>query len=265
MRQVVAVSCFPAVLALALLSTQATAQPASGKPPAVGVVRVERQEITQSDEFVGRVQAIDRVALVARVTGFLEKRLFVEGTEVKKGDLLYMIEQPPFQAQVNAAKASIDQFEAQHRNAQVTLQRAQTLLSTPAGQQSKRQFRARQRTRPGGADCRRAGPARDRRHQPRLYRYLRTNRRQDHRHSGHRRQCRLADERHPGEHRQPGSDVRALSGLGAGGARSPQSLRIEGRVKRCCRQTAPSRRTNLRARRQARLRLADDLRKYRHM
>src|ERR1700733_13751029 len=136
MRQVVAVSCFPAVLALALLSTQATAQPASGGPPAVGVVRVERQDITQSDEFVGRVQAINRVALVARVTGFLEKRLFVEGTEVKKGDLLYMIEQPPFQAQVNAAKASIDEFEAQHRNAQVTLQRAQTLLSTPAGQQS---------------------------------------------------------------------------------------------------------------------------------
>ncbi len=136
MRQAVAVSCFPAVLALALLSTQAAAQPASGKPPVVGVVRVERQEITQSDEFVGRVQAIDRVALVARVTGFLEKRLFVEGTEVKKGDLLYMIEQPPFQAQVNAARASIEQFEAQHRNAQITLQRAQSLLSSPAGQQS---------------------------------------------------------------------------------------------------------------------------------
>jgi membrane fusion protein (multidrug efflux system) len=136
MRQAVAVSCFPAVLALALLSTQVAAQPASGKPPVVGVVRVERQEITQSDEFVGRVQAINRVALVARVTGFLEKRLFVEGTEVKKGDLLYVIEQPPFRAQVNAAKASIDQFEAQHRNAQVTLQRAQSLLSTPAGQQA---------------------------------------------------------------------------------------------------------------------------------
>ncbi len=136
MSQAVAVSCFPVALALALLSAQATAQPASGEPPAVGVVRAERQQITQSDEFVGRVQAINRVALVARVTGFLEKRLFVEGAEVKKGDLLYVIEQPPFQAQVNAAKASIEQFEAQHRNAQVTLQRAQTLLSTPAGQQS---------------------------------------------------------------------------------------------------------------------------------
>ena len=136
MSQAVAVSCFPVALALALLSAQATAQPASGEPPAVGVVRAEQQQITQSDEFVGRVQAINRVALVARVTGFLEKRLFVEGTEVKKGALLYVIEQPPFQAQVNAAKASIEQFEAQYRNAQVTLQRAQTLLSTPAGQQS---------------------------------------------------------------------------------------------------------------------------------
>jgi membrane fusion protein (multidrug efflux system) len=136
MSQAVAVSCFPVALALALLSAQATAQPASGEPAAVGVVRAERQQITQSDEFVGRVQAINRVALVARVTGFLEKRLFVEGAEVKKGDLLYVIEQPPFQAQVNAAKASVDQFEAQHRNALVSLQRAQTLLSTPAGQQS---------------------------------------------------------------------------------------------------------------------------------
>src|SRR3984885_4636535 len=135
MRQVVAVSCFPAVLALALLSTQATAQPASGGPPAVGVVRVERQEITQSDEFVGRVQAVNRVALVARVTAFLEKRLFVEGTEVKKGDLLYVLEQPPFQAPLDAAKANVAQLVAQHRNAQITLQRAQSLLPTVAGEQ----------------------------------------------------------------------------------------------------------------------------------
>jgi len=60
----------------------------------------------------------------------------VEGAEVKKGDLLYLLEQPPFQAQVQAAKASVEQFQAQHRNAELTLQRAQALLSTPAGQQS---------------------------------------------------------------------------------------------------------------------------------
>jgi len=120
----------------ACLSAGAAAQPAPGGPPAVGVVRAERQQITESDEFIGRIQAVNRVALVARVTAFLDKRVFVEGAEVKKGDLLYVLEQPPFQAQLDAAKASVEQFEAQHRNAELTLERAQTLLNTPAGQQS---------------------------------------------------------------------------------------------------------------------------------
>jgi membrane fusion protein (multidrug efflux system) len=126
----------PAAVLLALLSTKAVGQPATGAPPAVGVVRAERQQITETDEFIGRIQAVNRVALVARVIGFLEKRLFTEGAEVKKGDLLYQIEKPPFQAVVDAAQATVEQMEAQHRNAQLTLQRAQTLLNTPAGQQS---------------------------------------------------------------------------------------------------------------------------------
>jgi membrane fusion protein, multidrug efflux system len=136
MGSMLGTSCVPVALALALLSGQAMAQPAPGRPPAVGVVRAERQQITQSDEFNGRIQAVNQVALVARVTGFLEKRLFVEGAEVKKGDLLYQIERPPFQAQVDAAKANVEQLEAQHRNAQVSLERAVALLRTPAGQQS---------------------------------------------------------------------------------------------------------------------------------
>ena len=88
---------------------------AQSAPPAVGVVRAERQQITQTDEFIGRIQAVRRVALVARVTAFLEKRMFVEGSEVKQGDLLYQLEQPPFQAQVDASKANVEQLEAQHR------------------------------------------------------------------------------------------------------------------------------------------------------
>jgi len=62
--------------------------------------------------------------------------MFVEGSEVKKGDLLYQLEQPPLQAQVDSAKANVGQLEAQHRNAQVTLTRAQELLRTNAGPQS---------------------------------------------------------------------------------------------------------------------------------
>jgi membrane fusion protein (multidrug efflux system) len=123
-------------VAVAVPSARTEAQLGQGGPPAVGVVRVERQQMTQSDQFIGRIQAVNRVALVARVTGFLEKRQFVEGAEVKKDDLLYQIEQPPFQAQVDATQASVQQFEAQHRNAQLTLERAQALLPTVAGQQS---------------------------------------------------------------------------------------------------------------------------------
>jgi membrane fusion protein (multidrug efflux system) len=121
---------------LGLVAPEAMAQAPSAGPPAVGVTRAAEQQLTQTDQFIGRIQAVGRVALVARVTGFLEKRLFVEGAEVKKGDLLYQIEQPPFQAQVDAAKASVDQFQAQHKNAQITLDRAQALLPTVAGQQS---------------------------------------------------------------------------------------------------------------------------------
>jgi membrane fusion protein (multidrug efflux system) len=124
------------LLTLTVLPLSAGAQPGPGGPPAVGVVRAERQQITETDEFIGRIQSVGRVALVARVTAFLEKRLFVEGAEVKQGDLLYQLEQPPFQAQVENNKANVAQLEAQHRNAQLTLERAQYLLKTVAGQQS---------------------------------------------------------------------------------------------------------------------------------
>src|ERR1700759_2941278 len=123
------------VIMLVLFPLPSRAQPAPG-PPAVGVVRAEKQQITQTNEFIGRIQSIGRVALVARVSAFLEKRLFVEGSEVKKGDLLYLLEQPPFQAQVDADQANVEQLEAQHRNAELTLERARYLLKTPAGQQS---------------------------------------------------------------------------------------------------------------------------------
>ena len=115
--------------------TPAHAQAPAG-PPSVGVVRVQQQPITETSEFVGRIQATDRVNLIARVTAFLEERHFAEGTEVKQGDLLYVLEQPPFQADLEAKKAAVQQMQAQLQNAAITLNRAATLLHTPAGQQS---------------------------------------------------------------------------------------------------------------------------------
>jgi membrane fusion protein (multidrug efflux system) len=123
-----------ALVGLAL--APALAQAPGGAPPAVGVVRAEMQPITETSEFVGRIQATDRVALVARVTAFLEQRLFVEGAEVKKGDLLYVLEQPPFQADLAAKQATVLQLQANLTNATIAYNRAVSLLHTPAGQQS---------------------------------------------------------------------------------------------------------------------------------
>ena len=127
---------FLAVGLLLAAAGPALAQQPKAPPPAVGVVKVAQQPVTPSDEFVGRIVATDRVNLVARVTAFLDQRLFTEGAEVKKGDLLYRLEQGPFQADVAAKEAAVAQFQAQLKNADQTLYRQKALLHTPAGQQS---------------------------------------------------------------------------------------------------------------------------------
>ena len=124
------------LLTIAAMAPRALAQGGPGGPPAVGTTIVRQQALTQTDEFVGRVQATNRVALVARVTGFLTKQFFTEGVEVKQGDLLYQIEKPPFEADLQAKQAALAQANAQLTNATITLGRAQTLLNTPAGQRS---------------------------------------------------------------------------------------------------------------------------------
>jgi membrane fusion protein (multidrug efflux system) len=130
-----------ALVAVGLLSAlpfggPARAQfPGQGKP-SVGVARAEKQPITEKSEFIGRIAAVNRVNLVARVTAFLEQEKFAEGSEVKKGDLLYVLEQPPFQADLAAKQAAVQQAQAQLTNATLAYQRAESLLKTPAGQQS---------------------------------------------------------------------------------------------------------------------------------
>ncbi len=120
---------------LLLLAGPALAQ-APGGPPAVGVTKAQQTAITETSEFIGRVQAIERVALTARVTAFLDQRLFTEGTEVRQGDLLYRLERPPFEAAVQQQEAAVADASARLANANITLARAQSLLNTPAGQRS---------------------------------------------------------------------------------------------------------------------------------
>ena len=110
--------------------------PGAPPPPAVGVAQVSKHPIIESDQFIGRIQAVTRVDIVPRVTAFIEEVVFKEGDEVKKGDVLYRLERPPFEADVQAKEGAVATIQAQLLNANITLQRAQTLLNTPAGQQS---------------------------------------------------------------------------------------------------------------------------------
>jgi membrane fusion protein (multidrug efflux system) len=123
-------------LALMLSVAWAAYAQAPGGPPSVGVVRAQQTAVTETSEFIGRIQAIERVALTARVTAFLDQRLFVEGGEVKQGDLLYRLERAPFEAAVQQQEAAVADTSARLANANIQLARAQSLLSTPAGQRS---------------------------------------------------------------------------------------------------------------------------------
>ena len=121
---------------LLLASAPAFAQFGPAGPPAVGVVTAQKRAVTESQEFVGRIQAIDKVDIVARVTAVITERPFVEGGEVAQGDLLYRLERAPFEADLAAKQATIAQVTALLRNATLAVGRAQSLLSTPAGQRS---------------------------------------------------------------------------------------------------------------------------------
>ena len=124
------------ILAAALCSCErsSTADQASAPatPPAVTVAAATLKSVTQAGTFVGRVQAVNTVNLVSRVEGFLQKRAFTEGQQVKTGDLLFVIEQDTYQAAVDQAQAQVASAQATERNAAIALQRSQELVKTNA-------------------------------------------------------------------------------------------------------------------------------------
>jgi membrane fusion protein (multidrug efflux system) len=114
------------------------ANPAASAPnPAVTVVKVGAQEIRPTVTFTGRVAAKEKVDLRARIDGFLEKRLFTEGADIKEGDLLFVIEKGLYQAAVDQAKASIVTAEATLKQADLEVDRQSQLVARNAGTQAK--------------------------------------------------------------------------------------------------------------------------------
>lgn len=105
------------------------APPGQGPPPGVVVIQVKEEAVNPPVEYAGRVEAVQAVDLRARVEGFIEKVAFQEGAVVKEGDLLYVIEQAPYQAAHDQARAGVAEAKALLRRTAQYLQRLQSVKS----------------------------------------------------------------------------------------------------------------------------------------
>ncbi|SFV33149.1 efflux RND transporter periplasmic adaptor subunit [Hyphomicrobium facile] len=127
-----------AVLVLGIAASQAHAQQAyaqQGEPEkiSVGVASAERKPVSSALDFVGRVEAIDRVEVRARITGYLEAVLFKEGDMVDVGAPLYRIESGLFKAAVNESAGALERSKAAKVLSEVQLKRASDLYEKNAG------------------------------------------------------------------------------------------------------------------------------------
>jgi len=119
-------------IALALLSggcASRASEPAGGPPPAeVSIAPVLQKNVRQWDEFTGRLAAVDTVELRPRVSGYVERVAFEEGQEVQKGELLFVIDRRPYEAQLAQAQAQLERARSDAKLAQAQDTRAQALI-----------------------------------------------------------------------------------------------------------------------------------------
>ena len=107
---------------------------AHAAPPApqVTVAAAISRKITESDDFTGRFEAVERVEVRPRVSGYIASVSFKEGSEVKKGDVLFLIDPRPYQAERDKAAAGLAQARSQLALAKSERERAVKLIAQHA-------------------------------------------------------------------------------------------------------------------------------------
>jgi multidrug efflux system membrane fusion protein len=120
-----------AVIALAGCS-EPKAQAAPPPPPAVSVAAAIEREVVSTDEFPGRIEAVESVAVRARVSGYLQSVHFKPGSKVRRGDLLFVIDPRAFQAELDRAEATLANTRAQIELSRLELSRQEQLLAERA-------------------------------------------------------------------------------------------------------------------------------------
>jgi membrane fusion protein (multidrug efflux system) len=113
------------------------APPPQQRPaPQVTVVTVKPQSIPYIATFVAQTESSRQVDIVARVSGYLEKIAYQEGQLVKEGDVLFLIDRKPFQAQLDSSQGELKAQEARHSTAFATLNRIKPLTEMRAMSQA---------------------------------------------------------------------------------------------------------------------------------
>lgn len=106
--------------------------PVQPKPLSVFHVLPEQREVVEEEEFTGRMEAVERIELRSRVSGYLQEISFEEGRPVRSGQTLFKIDARPFQAEEQRAAAAVRQFEARANRLESQEQRARSLFDKRA-------------------------------------------------------------------------------------------------------------------------------------
>jgi RND family efflux transporter MFP subunit len=104
----------------------------SAPPPQVSVAQVLEKRVKDWDEFTGRLQAVESVEIRPRVSGYIDKVAFTEGSQVKSGDLLFVIDPRPYQAEYDRSAADVKRYKTALELARVELVRVQRLKDSGA-------------------------------------------------------------------------------------------------------------------------------------
>ena len=118
--------------AVLMAACSSEAAPGAPPPPEVSVAVISAQPVRQWDAFTGRVTAVETVELRPRVSGYVQRVAYEEGQEVKKGDLLFVIDPRPYRAALDQAQAQLERARAEARLAQTQDKRAQSLVEAKA-------------------------------------------------------------------------------------------------------------------------------------
>ena len=120
------------LLTLTLGGCSEPADEMQGGAPPVTVIKIEPRDTPVVAEFVGKTASSRRVEIRSRVEGFLDKREYLEGSMVEAGQVLFVMDKKPFEAQLNATEAELEQQEARKQTALINLNRVRQLAKKKA-------------------------------------------------------------------------------------------------------------------------------------